>query len=557
MRNILSIIIVVFISTLTNAQVGYISVDDEVYNYLERMNTLGIIDDYNSFELPKSRAEITKHLIEISTKQKKIDAIDKKKLVDFVNEFELDIKNSNLDSENFIPNGQIKYLFSDKEKYFYSYNDSNNVNVFVNLIGKLDYLSKNENDPNFNSNSLLYRFGGEIRGSLFNRLGYSAKTTNGSFTGNKNLAQSFGSLKFNYKFTTITGSEIGESFFDETESFLFLDYNYVNLKIGNDRKLVGYGAHKLFLGDIAPRMEYLQLNLNYKSIHFSSFHSKLLGSNQSGYNSEYGSINSFTDKYLAYHRINFALSKHFNFSLGEMIVYSRRNLDISYLNPFNFYKSSEHANQDRDNSMLFLDFQNNSLDGLKIFSSLLIDDIDFGKIGTGWYGNQTLLNIGVFSSLLYKYVPIDFELQYIRIDPFVYSHRIPDNNYTNLNFNIATNLQPNTSAAVLNIFYRPTHRININFGLTYAMHGANEIDENGKIVNYGGDLLNGYRIGDKEEVYFLDGEKEIFRNIKMKTTYEPIKNWTFALDINYFNNSLARSQFEKYFYTNFSLYTKI
>ncbi|MCP5064037.1 MAG: hypothetical protein GY936_16470 [Ignavibacteriae bacterium] len=557
MKKKLIILFVIIFTSIVQSQVGYVSIDDEIYNYLERMNTIGIIEDYNSFELPKTRSEITKHLIEITKKQINLDSIDKKKLDDFINEFELDIKNSTLESESFIPNGQLKYLLSDKEKYLYSYHDSNKVSVFVNLIGKLDYLSKNQSDPNYNSNSLVYRFGGEVRGSLFNRLGFSARTTNGSFSGNKKLAQSFGSLKYNYKFTNTTGSELGENFFDETESFLFLDFNYANFKIGNDRKLIGYGTHKLFLGDIAPRLEYFQLNLNYKSIHFSSFHGKLLGSNQSGYDSEYGSLNAITDKYLAYHRVNFAFSKHFNFSLGEMIIYSRRNLDISYINPFNFYKSSEHANQDRDNSMLFLDIQNNSIKGLKIFSSLLIDDIDFGKVGTGWYGNQTLLNIGVFSSLLYNYVPIDMELQYIRIDPFVFSHRIPDNNFTNLNFNMATNLQPNTSAGNLNLYYRPTHRININLGITYAVHGANAIDENDAIVNYGGDLLTGYRIGDKEEVYFLDGEKEIFRNIKIKTTYEPIKNWIFVLDINYFNNSLARSHFEKYFYTNFSLYTKI
>ncbi|MEE9431986.1 MAG: hypothetical protein V3V16_13140 [Melioribacteraceae bacterium] len=557
MKKSLTILFLIFLTTIINAQVGYVSVDDEIYNYLERMQTLSIIEDYNSFELPKTRREISKHLITITKKHLKLDLIDQQKLVDFINEFEIDLINTGINSESLIPNGGLIYLLNDKEKFIYSYNDSNKVNLFVNLIGKLDYLSQNEFEPIKNSNSLLYRFGGEVRGSLFNRIGFSASATNGSFKGNKNLAQSFGSLKYNYKFITPTGSDLGESFFDETESFLFLNYDYASLKIGNDRKLIGYGASKLILGDNAPRMEYLQLNLDYKSIHFSSFHGKLLGSNQSYYNSSEGSISRITDKYLAYHRLNFALSKHLNFSFGEMIIYSRRNLDISYLNPFNFYKSSEHANQDRDNSVLFLDIQNNSIDGVKFFSSLLIDDIDFGKVGSGWYGNQTLLNVGVYSTLLYKYLPVDLELQYIRIDPYVYTHRISDNNFTNLNFNIATNLQPNTSATVFNLFIRPTQRININIGFTYAVHGSNKIDANNNIINYGGDILVGHRIDDKEEVYFLQGEKEIFRNIKFKTTYEPIKNWIFSLDINYFNNSLATSQFEKYFFTNFSLYTKI
>ena len=53
-----------------------------------------------------------------------------------------------------------------------------------------------------------------------------------------------------------------------------------------------------------------------------------------------------------------------------MIVYSNRSMDLSYINPFNFYKSAEHANQDRDNSLLFLDLQNNSLKGISFYGSI-------------------------------------------------------------------------------------------------------------------------------------------------------------------------------------------
>jgi hypothetical protein len=62
----------------------------------------------------------------------------------------------------------------------------------------------------------------------------------------------------------------------------------------------------------------------------------------------------YGDKFLVYHRIGFNINRHFNFGVGEFIIYGRRGIDLSYLNPFAFYKSIEHSNRDRDNSMLFL-----------------------------------------------------------------------------------------------------------------------------------------------------------------------------------------------------------
>jgi hypothetical protein len=415
----------------------------------------------------------------------------------------------------------------------------------------------NESQNQTNVGTFLYRFGGEIRGSLFNRLGFYSKVTNGSYSGNKKLAQSFGSLSYNYKLNNETGSEIGDNFFDETESFLTLDYDYIKFKIGNDRKLLGNGAHKIFLSNNAPRMEYLELNIKYKSILFSSFHGKLLGAKLHKFENPMSNYTEIFDKYLVYHRLQIAPTNHLSLGLGEMVIYANRNIDFSYLNPFNFYKSSEHINQDRDNSMLFFDLQNNSFNGLKLYATVLLDDLDFGKIGTGWYGNKTLMNFGFYSNLLYKYLPLDFELQYIRIEPYVFAHRLQKNNFTNLNFNLGTTLQPNTGAGIVKLYYRPFHRVNVELSFMYAEHGANSYNEKGELIyNNGGNILEGHRAEDSDKVYFLDGEREIFREITFITTYEPKKNIILSLYANYLNNLLAASQFQEKLFINFALNIK-
>ncbi len=73
---ILLIISLLFLTTLSIAQVGYVSIDDEIYPFLNRMNTIGVINNYNSFEIPKSRKQIKNHLIEILQKVENLDQID-------------------------------------------------------------------------------------------------------------------------------------------------------------------------------------------------------------------------------------------------------------------------------------------------------------------------------------------------------------------------------------------------------------------------------------------------------------------------------------------------
>ncbi|MCB0753043.1 MAG: hypothetical protein KDC52_16340, partial [Ignavibacteriae bacterium] len=94
-------------------------------------------------------------------------------------------------------------------------------------------------------------------------------------------------------------------------------------------------------------------------------------------------------------------------------------------------------------------------------------------------------------------------------------------------------------------------------GFNYTVHGANIIESSGNLINYGGDILVGHRIGDSDKVHLLNGEKEIMRNILFSTQIEPIKNWIFIFNINYSDNSLARSQHFENFFTSFSLHTKI
>jgi hypothetical protein len=375
----------------------------------------------------------------------------------------------------------------------------------------------------------------------------------GKVFGNTTSAMLRKDIEYNFKFNL----EPDEAFFDETEGYLTADFDLVKFKLGRDRLLIGYGNMRPLLSDNPPMFDYLSLNFNYKFLNFSYFHGKILGERFFENDPVTGGENIVGEKFLGYHRLGFNLSPQFNFGIGEIIVYGERTIDLSYLNPFAFYKSVEHSNQDRDNSMLFFDLNTKLVKGLKVFSQLILDDISFGKIGTGWWGNQAVFHVGLSSYNLYDQLPLDINLEYMRIEPYTYTHRLLKNNFTHSGYSIA-GLQPNSELFFSQINYRFSSRFNILAGFRYVIHGANPLNSDGSIKeNVGGNITLGHRISDSGKVEFLKGDLEYQRMATFGVFFEPVNLYLLSLRLIYINNSLQKSISQKEIQTFVTLTIKI
>ena len=516
------LLVTLFLTSIISAQIGYVEVSNPIYNYLNRMQSLHLIENYNSFEIPKTRSEITKYIKEIVVVKDKLNLIDAQTLNDFLVEFNFDLSFSTEKYYSLFNDNTETPLLNQKEKFLYYYTDSSKFNTFINFVGSGEYLYSMDKLNSTNSNASLLTFGAELRGTINNNFGYFARATNGLQFGDTELASFKSNLRYNYKFNSDHDSS---KFFDETIGYLSAEFDYVKVKIGRDRVNIGYGNSKIIMDNYFPPMDYISMQLNYSIFNFSFIHGKLLGF---GTFSEPRKI--ILDKYIAYHRLGLNFSKHFQFGLGETIIYANRNIDFSYLNPFNFYKSAEHANIDRDNSMLFIDFKNNSFKGLTLFGTVLIDDVDFSKFGTNWYGNKFIYDFGISYEPFPEYFPLTIGLQYLRIDPYVYAHRFEKNNYTSMDIGVGPNIQPNSESYFFDVRYKPHYRIELGFSYQYIKHGANEVDSNGKVLtNFGGDILVGHRSWDSDDVVFLNGIKETTNHFIFTAKYEPIKNYIFIL----------------------------
>jgi hypothetical protein len=536
---ILPVVLLILCTMTVYGQTEHVDIYNPVYRFLERMDNHNIIRQYNSFEIPKSRKEIAFYLQQVIEQRGKIGSTDQNILSDLETEYEKELYNTTKNSVRII-NGSGYNFLHENEKFLY-FRNAENFDIYINLIAGAGYIHRNIKDE-FNNNAAFVNAGGIIRGNISDRFGFYIKGTNGNIFGNTRAALADKRLAQNFKFT----EKPDESFYDETEGYLTADFDLIRFKFGRDRIRLGYGDIAL-IDDNSPVFDYLGLNLKYEFFNYSFIHAKMLDL------ASVPDVPFYGDKFLVYHRIGFNINRHFNFGAGEYIIYGRRGIDLSYLNPFAFYKSIEHANRDRDNSMLFFDFNNKSIPKTKIHLAFLIDDIAWRKAGTGWYGNQVMFNTGITTNDIAG-LPADLSINYRRTEPYTFTHRISHNNFTNLGYSIAEHAMPNSELYSAAVTYRLNYRLEISSGMVYILHGANPVDGE-EIINVGGDINLGHRYADSETTVFLAGIKEYYRLLNFLLVYEPVNNIFFRLDLKYLNNSVQTAQSHKELQSFFTLIT--
>ena len=108
-----------------------------------------------------------------------------------------------------------------------------------------------------------------------------------------------------------------------------------------------------------------------------------------------------------------------------------------------------------------------------MYFTILIDDISFEQDWNRLVGKSNHVQFGVQSSPFYKSVPLDFKFEYLRLEPYTFSHRLSRNNFTHFGYNLASYLQPNSELFFLEINYRFTNRLTLTADFSYSNHGAN------------------------------------------------------------------------------------
>lgn len=532
LKYFLLFILVLLITKHSSSQVELVPVTNPLYDYLNRMFSTKIISDYSSSMAPISRREAANLLLEIDSKRTKISKTDRELLDYYKVEFEYDMYGTTKNSSDFFSKKGVGELFSNKkQKYLYHSNDTS-VTFFWDALGELRYMGI-DGDSSGKPHVLLGQLGTRIRGTFFNSVAYFLRLSNGVRLGGTLEDASKTAFLDPILLSTRKYVSEGAKTFDSYEGYLRYapSKDWLGLTIGREALSFGTGyVDKLFLSNknSAP-FDFLKLDLKYKKVRYSFFHSSITGNDSAGA--------QLTSKYFVFHRLELGpfFNNSFKFGFNEMVIYSNIPINFAFINPISFLTSAdlntELPGKNSNNTLLGLDFEVFPVKNLSLQGSLLIDDLNFETLGNdsakgndnkfafqgglNWQNAFTLPNL----SLVYEYT---------RIDPFVYAHREINNSYTNWSLPLGHNLNPNADEHAFRLAYNIGSRIYA--AVTYRMQrtGMNYFDSLGNFINVGSDILNGK--GDfLRKNTFLDGTRLNTNIIMAEITVEPIKQYYFTI----------------------------
>ncbi len=326
---------------------------------------------------------------------------------------------------------------------------------------------------------LLARPSIRIMGSINENLGFFLDLSNGKRLSGQSsmIALVDPALSRIAKFSTED-----TSFFDRYVGYIQYQSEHLRVRFGREPIQFGFSPIDNMVHSIdAPLLDGLLIDVPFKSVRFTTTHSAANGTDTAG--------NVVPTKFVATHRIAFDPAPWISVAVSDMIVYWGRGLDLVYLNPLAFFVSAGLSTKERnrdDNSMISFDAAVRPFPGTMLYGTWFVDDLNFATIGdTSRDGNTNKWAWQFGASQLIGTVGKPWtsmvSAEYVRIDPFTYSHRTMNASYTTFNAPLGYNMQPNSDRLAVQWRTWLTPRTFIRLDLDYTRHGENRLDSNGNI----------------------------------------------------------------------------
>ena len=211
-------------------------------------------------------------------------------------------------------------------------------------------------------------------------------------------------------------------------------------------------------------------------------------------------------KYLAAHRLEVALAPWLDLGFQEVVVYGDRGLEPSYVNPLMFYWAAQSHLGDKDNLLMGVDLDIHPGHGRRYYLAYVVDDLKKARIFSDDFANKFSLQAGMLWVDPLGLADAELRAEYVRIEPWLYSHRFPINTFRHFDSPLGHSLAPNSDQWELSLTKRATRDLEFAVRVSRSRHGENELEADGTIRNVGGDMHYGWRPGDERETkQFLDG----------------------------------------------------
>jgi len=502
-----------------------VPIGDPVYRFLDRMETLGILDNLRDGIKPFDRERISQLLIKVDSSGTQLSSIDRRRLDNYLLDFRYEIDRTQKyagikdDSNWYTPFSswnQFKTDFSrffqqnqpEEDNHLYLWEDSTR-SFYFDLILGFNYDQRSDNVYRTNQ-SETYKF----RGTLYENFGYFLQVSFYRIKGDDGYRDKDPELKNSWR-----NERDNQIFFDRAGGDMALRTKYIDFHFAYQPVTWGTGeSGHLILSDNVEQYPYFSLATNWSWGSFTYMHGKLLAlSNGDSVDGQ----PVYPDKWIVINRFEFSPVKSMSVGLTGMILYGNRYLDWAYLLPFNYLRAVEHNLRDRDNALLAIDLEARLWHGVKFYGTVLLDELKKDELFTDWYGNKHGFQAGIHIADPFGLDNLALRLEYVTIMPWVYTHKYNINRYINDGLSLGHWAGPNSEIIYAHL-EKDLHQ-RLRMGLRYQQwkHGDNYPNE-----NIGGDILIGHNVllGDQEEARttrkFLEGILTTSRLYEFYTQYE-------------------------------------
>ncbi|MBU2652261.1 MAG: capsule assembly Wzi family protein [Bacteroidetes bacterium] len=469
--NILTTIIIVFLSLHLNSQVVYEHISNAgIYEFLEELANDGIIE-LNTTVKPWSRTFIADKLMEAKTREYQLNGRQLHDLEFYMNSYTLELKSwpqTHPDMDIFRKN---RRLATSLNPLALLYKDS----VFTASLKPIWGIQYWAND----NGNINHMWGGaEMYGYIGKNVGFygSLRDNNESewlekpdyFTLRQGVpAKNFG----------IEGVD-----YSEARGGIYFSWKWGNIGIAKDHFIWGNNYHgaNIFSGR-QPSFGQIQLNL-YPARWFE-FHyvhgwlvSEVVDSARSYWDGDIYRV-VYHNKYLAANIFSFTPIRRLNISLGNSIIYSDIGVQAAYLVPFLFYKSVDHTlnstnknGQNGQNSQMFFDISSRNLKHLHVYVTLFVDEFKMDRVRNPNEHNFLSWKVGGRVSD-FPVQNLSLTAEYTRTNPGTYEHNISTTTFESNKYNLGHYMRSNSEEYYLSLAWKPIRGLKVEGSWVLARHG--------------------------------------------------------------------------------------
>lgn len=358
--------------------------------------------------------------------------------------------------------------------------------------------------------------GGFLRGQLTNYFGFYLFTYSTLRKGEHIKEEHFSTSQGTP--VTVSGKN---AYSDDASAYFLLQFPHVNIEFGRDEAQWGPGMQgNLMLSKREAYFDMLRLQLQFKRFRFTSIQGKL---NHTG-----------SPKFLAAHRLEINVLPWLHIAASELVIYGNRDIEPMYLNPLMPYHVAEHHLGDLDNNTMAFDMTVFPIRMHKLYLEFFLDDYTTSENPFTYYGNKWALLTGWHWMEPFGIHNLDYQIEYTRIEPYVYTHNDSINIYEEYSRPIGHWLGPNSDDLHMKAGYLVNRNCEGGITIGRTRHGE-------------GNLYTPPNAAVTKRKHFLSGTVETQWHYGISMQYQIVKDCFLKMDYTYYqiSNYMRQKDFDK------------